>query len=54
MDGKTASYLLIDLDAPEMVLRHQRVSFDRQTCVDKARSVGGVLEERFLSLLGQG
>ena len=54
MDGKTSSYLVIDLDVPEIVLRHQRVSFDRQTCVDKARSVGGVLEERFLSLLGQG
>jgi len=54
MDGKTSSYLLVDLEGPEVLLRHQRVAFDRQTCVDKARSAGGVLEERFLGLLGEG
>jgi predicted phosphodiesterase len=53
MDGQSASYVLIDLDVPEILLRHRRVAFDRQTCVDKARFVGGVLEERFLEMLGE-
>jgi putative phosphoesterase len=53
MDADTSSYLLIDLDVPEIILRHQRVAFDRRACIDKARSVGGILEEHFLASLGE-
>jgi hypothetical protein len=44
---------VVDLDAPEILLRHHRIPFDRRACIDKARSVGGILEEHFLAALGE-
>lgn len=52
-DGTTASYLLIDADGPEFLLRHRRVEFDRTAAAARARAVGGPIGERFLEVLGE-
>jgi diadenosine tetraphosphatase ApaH/serine/threonine PP2A family protein phosphatase len=50
-DADTASYLMIDLEGPEWVLRMRRVSFDRRGSLAQARAVGGALEREFVRLL---
>lgn len=52
MDQETASYLVIDLVGPDVTLRHRRVSFDRQKCVEQAELVGGALGAKFIAMLG--
>jgi predicted phosphodiesterase len=51
-DADTASYLLIDLEGPEWVLRIQRVPFDRRGAIAQARAVGGPVGESFLARVG--
>jgi putative phosphoesterase len=51
-DGDTASYLLIDLEGPEWVLRIRRVPFDRRGSIAQARAIGGPVEQVFLSHMG--
>jgi putative phosphoesterase len=51
-DGDTASYLLIDLEGPEWVLRIRRVPFDRRGSIAQARTLGGPVERVFLSHMG--
>lgn len=50
-DGDTASYLIIDLQGAEWVLRVRRVPFDRRGSLAQARAVGGAVEREFRSLL---
>ena len=52
-DGKSASYLLVDVDAPDVTLTHRRVEFDRRAGMAQARSVGGPIEEIFTRNLGE-
>jgi predicted phosphodiesterase len=52
MDQETASYLLIDRVGPDVTLRHRRVSFDRQKCLEAARLEGGALQAKFTALFG--
>ena len=37
MDGDTACYLIVDLEGPEVGLRHRRVEFDRRAVLAEAR-----------------
>jgi putative phosphoesterase len=53
MDGPTASYLLLDLDAPDFTLRHRRVEFDRDACIERARATQGPVGKLFLQNLGE-
>jgi predicted phosphodiesterase len=53
MDGTTASYLVVDRDGPDLLLRHRRVAFDRVAALAGARRAGGLIEERFLEALGE-
>jgi predicted phosphodiesterase len=46
-DDRTASYLLIDLEGPEWVLRIRRVAFDRRGGLAQARAVGGPIADIF-------
>jgi putative phosphoesterase len=52
-DADTASYLLIDLEGPEWVLRIRRVPFDRRGSIAQARAVGGPIREVFLEHMGE-
>jgi predicted phosphodiesterase len=54
MDGLSASYLLVDLNPPEFTLRHRRVQFDREACIDRGRTLGGPVGELFVRNLGEG
>ncbi len=36
-DGLTASYLLVDLDGPEITFRHRRIEYDRRAVIAEAR-----------------
>jgi predicted phosphodiesterase len=47
MDSELASYLLVDQDGPEFVLRHRRVVFDRAAAAAEARRLGGPIGARF-------
>jgi putative phosphoesterase len=47
-DAETASYLLIDLEGPEWVLRIRRVPFDRRGSIAQAKAIGGPIERAFL------
>jgi putative phosphoesterase len=47
-DAETASYLLIDLEGPEWVLRIRRVPFDRRGSIAQAKALGGLIEQAFL------
>jgi putative phosphoesterase len=51
-DAETASYLLIDLEGPEWVLRIRRVSFDRRGALAQARTVGGPVADIFFAHTG--
>ncbi|HEX3328181.1 MAG TPA: metallophosphoesterase family protein [Actinomycetota bacterium] len=51
-DAETASYMLIDLEGPEWVLRIRRVAFDRRGSIAQARALGGPVERVFLSHMG--
>jgi putative phosphoesterase len=51
-DADTASYLVIDLEGPEWVLRIRRVPFDRRGSIAQARAVGGPIEKVFMSHMG--
>jgi putative phosphoesterase len=53
MDGPTASYLLLDLNAPDFTLRHRRVAFDRAACIERARATQGPVGKLFLQNLGE-
>jgi putative phosphoesterase len=53
MDGPTASYLLLDLNAPDLTLRHRRVEFDRDACIERARATQGPVGKLFLQNLGE-
>jgi putative phosphoesterase len=53
MDQPTSSYLLVDRSGPDLSLRHRRVEFDRQACVDAALSLGGPVGELCLRNLSQ-
>jgi putative phosphoesterase len=53
MDGPTASYLLLDLNAPDFTLRHRRVAFDRAACIERARATQGPVGQLFLQNLGE-
>ncbi len=50
-DAATASYLLLDLDGPDLVLRHRRVTFDRDAALDEARKIGPPLGDYFIDSL---
>jgi putative phosphoesterase len=52
-DAETASYLMIDLEGPEWVLRIRRVPFDRRGTMAQARAVGGPVEKEFVAYLGR-
>jgi predicted phosphodiesterase len=52
MDGDAASYLLIDQVGPDWVLRHRRVSFDREAVIAEAREMDELLRDRFLESFG--
>jgi putative phosphoesterase len=47
-DAETASYLLIDLEGPEWVLRVRRVPFDRRGSIAQAKAIGGSIQRAFL------
>lgn len=47
-DGDRASYLLIDLEGPEFVLRHRRVLFDRRAAIAQAKVLGSPLGDFFV------
>jgi putative phosphoesterase len=51
-DADTASYLLVDYEGAEWILRHRRVIFDRRAGIAQARRIGGPVAERFLSAMG--
>jgi predicted phosphodiesterase len=53
MDGPTASYLVIDLNAPDFTLRHRRIEFDRAACIERARAIQGPVGKLFLENLGE-
>ena len=53
MDADTASYLLIDLEGPEWVLRIRRVAFDRRGSIAQARAVGAPVRDVFLEHMGE-
>jgi predicted phosphodiesterase len=48
-DAESASYLLIDLEGPEWVLRIRRVLFDRRGSIAQAKALGGAIEQTFLN-----
>jgi predicted phosphodiesterase len=50
-DGDTASYLLLDLDGAEWIVRHRRVSFDRKSAIAEARRLPGPVAEGFVDTL---
>jgi predicted phosphodiesterase len=52
-DGTTASYMLVDADGPEFLLRHRRVEFDRAAAAARGRAVGGPIGKHFLETLGE-
>jgi putative phosphoesterase len=52
MDASSASYLVIDINAPDYTLRHRRVDFDRDACIERGREMGGPVGELFLKNLG--
>ena len=47
-DGHTASYLVIDQNGPDIMLRHRRVAFDIDGAIDAARARSGRVAERFV------
>lgn len=52
MDGTTGSYLLLDVDGPDVVFRLQRFTFDRDAALAGAREVGGPVGSAFEQRLG--
>ncbi len=52
-DGDTASYLLVDLDGPDLVLAHRRVGFDRAEVEAAARRLGGPIGDFWLDPPGR-
>jgi predicted phosphodiesterase len=52
MDARTASYLLVDIDAPNVTFTHRRVEFDRRAGIAQARAMGGPLGEYFIATIG--
>jgi putative phosphoesterase len=54
MDGHDASYLLVQHDGPDWVLRHRRVPFDRRAAIAQARRMDDSLAAWFLKNLGEG
>jgi predicted phosphodiesterase len=52
MDGDEACYLLIDRKGPDFVLSHRRVAFDRRGCLARAKSVAGLIDQKFTALFG--
>lgn len=46
-DGDTGSYLLLDLEGPQVLFRTRRVSFDRESVLKEARNAGSVIEKAF-------
>ena len=52
-DGDTGSYLLVDLEGPDLLLRIRRFTFDRDRAVAEARRVGGPIEGFFLAMSDQ-
>lgn len=53
MDGKTASYLLVDIDAPDVTLTHRRVEFDRRAGIAQAHTLGSPIADLFQKHLGE-
>jgi predicted phosphodiesterase len=53
-DGTTASYLIVDIDAPNVTFTHRRVEFDRRAGLAQARTLGPPLSDYFAELLGPG
>ncbi len=51
-DGRTASYLLVDLDGPDLTLRHRRLPFDRDAAVSRAEQLGPPLGSYFIDNFG--
>ena len=51
-DAVTASYLLIDIDAPDVTLTHRRVEFDRRAGIAQARAMGAPIGDFFIQTLG--
>ena len=47
-DGPEASYLIIERSGTEIMLRHRRVAFDIDEAIERARSKGGILADRFI------
>jgi predicted phosphodiesterase len=52
MDAPTASYLLLDIDAPDITFTHRRVEFDRRAGIAQARTMGPPLGDFFIRTLG--
>lgn len=48
MDDRTASYLIVERDGADLVLRHRRVAFDRRAVLAQARRMGGPIGHRLL------
>jgi len=46
-DSGLASYLLIDVEGADLTLTHRRVDYDRRAAVDRARRLGGPIEDIF-------
>ncbi|MDP9224069.1 MAG: metallophosphatase family protein [Actinomycetota bacterium] len=51
-DDDTASYLLIDHDGAEWVMRIRRVAFDRRGGIAQAKAMGGPVAAHFLDAMG--
>jgi predicted phosphodiesterase len=51
-DGETACYLVMDLEGPEVALKHRRVEFDRRAVIAEARRTPAPLGPRILEKLG--
>ncbi|MGH2694885.1 MAG: metallophosphoesterase family protein [Actinomycetota bacterium] len=46
-DSDLASYLLIDVQGADVSFTHRRVAYDRTAAVDRARQLGGPIEDIF-------
>jgi predicted phosphodiesterase len=52
MDGPSACYLLLDLEGPDVTVRHRRVDFDRRAVIAEAKRAPGPIGAWTLEKLG--
>ncbi len=48
-DARSASYLVVDRQGPELTIRHRRVDFDIDSAIGAAERIGGLVADRFVS-----